>query len=62
MEFDPLRDEGLTYAMRMLQDGVSVELHSYSGTFHGSSLIPFAESSKRAQREIIDVLARRLRP
>jgi len=61
MEFDPLRDEGLIYGMRLLQSGVSVELHSYAGTFHGSALIPAAESSRRSQREVIEVLARRLR-
>jgi len=34
MEFDPLRDEGITYALRLLEAGVTVELHSYPGTFH----------------------------
>jgi acetyl esterase/lipase len=60
MEFDPLRDEGIEYAMRLLQAGVSVELHSYSGTFHGSSLAPDADASKRNAREVMDVLRRRL--
>jgi acetyl esterase/lipase len=35
-EFDPLRDEGIEYAQRLLQAGVSTELHHYPGTFHGS--------------------------
>ncbi|MFP6563972.1 MAG: alpha/beta hydrolase [Myxococcota bacterium] len=60
MEFDPLRDEGILYALAMLQAGVPVELHSYTGTFHGSSLVPFAESSKRNFAEVLDVLRRRL--
>lgn len=60
MEFDPLRDEGIDYAQRMLQAGVSVELHSYPGTFHGSAMLPHADSSKRNAREVIAVLARRL--
>jgi len=35
-EFDPLRDEGIEYAQRLMQAGVSTELHHYPGTFHGS--------------------------
>jgi len=60
MEFDPLRDEGIDYATRMLQAGVSVELHSYPGTFHGSALLPGAEVSRRNLEEVIGVLARKL--
>ncbi|MCH2171785.1 alpha/beta hydrolase [Myxococcota bacterium] len=60
MEFDPLRDEGILYATRMLQAGISVELHSFPGTFHGSALLPGAEVSKRSLDEVIGVLRRRL--
>jgi acetyl esterase/lipase len=60
MEFDPLRDEGIDYASRMLQAGVSVELHSYPGTFHGSAMIPFADASRRNAQEVIASLKRRL--
>ncbi len=59
MEFDPLHDEGILYAMGMLQAGISVELHSYSGTFHGSGLIPKAEPSRRNAKEVTDLLKRR---
>ena len=45
---------------RLLQAGVSVELHSYPGTFHGSGLIPNAEPSRRNAAEVISVLKRRL--
>ena len=60
MEFDPLRDEGIEYGLRLLQAGVSVELHSYAGTFHGSGLVPSAEPSQRNAAEVIDVMKRRL--
>ena len=60
MEFDPLRDEGILYGLRLLQAGISVELHSYPGTFHGSALVPTASVSKRGTRETFHVLARRL--
>lgn len=45
MEFDPLRDEGITYGLRLLEAGVSVELHSFPGTFHGSSIATTAAVS-----------------
>jgi acetyl esterase len=35
-EFDPLRDEGIEYARRLIEAGVPTELHHYPGTFHGS--------------------------
>jgi acetyl esterase/lipase len=35
-EFDPLRDEGIEYAQRLITAGVATELHHYPGTFHGS--------------------------
>ncbi len=59
-ENDPLRDEGITYAQRLLQAGVSVELHQFPGTFHGSALVTSAAVSKRAQRESALVLRRAL--
>ena len=62
MEFDPLRDEGLRYAMGMLEAGISVEVHSYAGTFHGSAFLAEAEPTKRNTEEILQVLTRRLHP
>ncbi len=58
MEFDPLRDEGLLYAMRLLEAGVSVEVHNFPRTFHGSSLVAGAEVSRRGAREVMEALAR----
>jgi acetyl esterase/lipase len=60
MEFDPLRDEGLIYAMRLLEAGISVEVHSFPGTFHGSSLVAGAEVSRRGAKEVMDALRRAL--
>jgi len=54
MEFDPLRDEGLHYALRLLEAGVQTEVHNYPGTFHGSSA--FATVGIH-QREYADMLA-----
>lgn len=46
-EFDPNRDEGIDYALRLLQAGVPVELHQWPGTFHGSQAFLSAEVSQR---------------
>jgi acetyl esterase/lipase len=59
-EFDPLRDEGITYALRLLQAGVSVELHQWPGTFHGSHAILSAEVSQRQIAELVAALRRAL--
>lgn len=56
MHFDPLRDEGIAYALAMLAAGVTVELHLFPGTFHGSMLIRDAAISKREQAETVAVL------
>ena len=59
-ENDPLRDEGIAYALGLLHAGVSVELHQFPGTFHGSALVTTAAVSRRAQFEAALVLRRAL--
>ena len=59
-EFDPNRDEAIDYAQRLLQAGVSVELHQWSGTFHGSQAILSADVSQRQIAELGSVLRRAL--
>ena len=60
MEFDPLRDEGIAYALALVAAGVSVELHLFPGTFHGSGLVAFAAISQRERVEQVAVLRRAL--
>ena len=47
-ELDPLRDEALDYALRLMWAGVATELHVFPGTCHGfDSLLPDWETSQR---------------
>jgi len=59
-ELDPLRDEGLTYAMRLLAAGVPVEVHNYAGAFHGAMLVQGAAVVRRMQDELVSALVRAL--
>jgi acetyl esterase len=57
-EYDPLRDEAIQYALRLLQAGVPVELHQYAGTVHGfDGLLP-STVSKQAADELVTVFRR----
>lgn len=47
-ELDPLRDEAIDYATRLLRAGVATELHVFAGTCHGfDSLLPDWEISEQ---------------
>ena len=59
-ELDPNRDDDITYALRLLQAGVSVELHQWAGTFHGSQAVLSAEVSHRQIGELSATLRRAL--
>jgi acetyl esterase len=59
-EFDPNRDEAICYAQRLLQAGVSADLHQWPGTFHGSQAVVSAEVSRRQIAELGDALRRAL--
>ncbi|MEV8592354.1 alpha/beta hydrolase [Streptomyces sp. NPDC052012] len=59
-ELCPSRDDGITYALRLLQAGVSVELHQWPGTFHGSQAILSADVSQRQISELAAALRRAL--
>ncbi|MEU5988026.1 alpha/beta hydrolase [Spirillospora sp. NPDC047418] len=61
-EFDPLRDEGLSYGQRLVQAGVPTEMHLYPGTFHGSTLVPDAAVTKRMNADRLGALRRALHP
>jgi acetyl esterase/lipase len=59
-EFDPNRDEGIEYGLRLLRAGVPVELHQWLGTFHGSQAVLSAGVSQRQIAELCGVLRRAL--
>jgi acetyl esterase len=60
-EFDPLRDEGIGYAQRLVQAGVHAELHLYPGTFHGSSMVPGVAVARRMFDDASEAVRRLLR-
>jgi len=59
-ELDPLRDEGLDYAQRLLAAGVPTEVHCFASTFHGFVLVSTAQVTQRALAMLIGVLRRGL--
>jgi acetyl esterase len=61
-ELDPLRDEAIDYASRLLRAGVATELYVVPGTCHGfDSLLPDWDVSQRVFGLQADALRRALR-
>lgn len=61
-ELDPLRDEALHYAIRLLRDQVSVQLLQMAGAYHGfDDLVADSAISRRAIEDQIHHLKRFLR-
>jgi acetyl esterase/lipase/3-phenylpropionate/cinnamic acid dioxygenase small subunit len=60
---DLFRDESIAYASRLLEAGVSTELHVYPGAPHGFEVLAVAaDVSRRCNAEITGALRRALHP
>lgn len=59
-ELDPLRDEAIGLASRLLAAGVPTELHNYPGTFHGFDTLAEAPVSLRARQDACRALRQAL--
>ena len=57
-EFDPLRDEGIAYAMGLLLAGVGVDLHCYMGTYHAFDSFQKSRVARRSRTDQIHALRR----
>jgi len=58
-EFDPLRDEGIDFALRLLGSSVAVELRVFPGTWHGFDLVaPGTAAALSFERAEVDALRR----
>lgn len=60
-EFDPLRDDALNFALRLIAASVPTDLVHYPGTFHGSHYLP-AAVSRRMIADRLATIRRRLHP
>jgi acetyl esterase len=61
-ELDPLRDEALAFAMRLIADGVEVELHLLAGAPHGFDLVEHAPVTQLMRDARAVALVRALSP
>ena len=58
---DLFAEENVAYAMRLLRAGVPVELHVYSGGFHGFDIDQAASVSRQMRRDSWDCLKRQFK-
>jgi len=59
---DLFLEEDLEYARRLMQAGVSTELHIYPGAYHGFRMVPNAQVTQAAQRDQLAALKRAFDP
>ncbi len=59
-DLDPLRDEGLALALRLIDDGVAVDLRHYAGTIHGTLGFTGAPVRERILRDAAEFVRERL--
>ncbi|GAA1522227.1 alpha/beta hydrolase [Sphaerisporangium rubeum] len=57
---DPVRDEGILYALRLTEAGVPVELHNYPGLYHAFGAPHRPEDQRRIAAEHLESLRRGL--
>lgn len=55
---DVFRDEGMLYAMKLMEAGVPVELHNYPGTVHGFDLLIDSDISRKAMNDSVESFKR----
>ena len=59
---DLFLEENVDYAQRLIRAGVATELHVYPGAFHGFNMVPTAQVTLAAERDIVAALRRALNP
>ncbi|MFE9445714.1 alpha/beta hydrolase [Streptomyces sp. NPDC006602] len=61
-QFDPLRDEGIEYGLRLARAGVPVELHNFPGQYHAFGEASDPGELRRIGAEHLESLRRGLHP
>ncbi|GKS68597.1 acetyl esterase [Nitrosomonas sp. PY1] len=62
-EFDPLLDEGMAYAERLLDSGVVTQVHVYSGMVHDfARLSNIVEEAEEVRQDLAKILAKAFYP